>query len=131
MILLLAKNGEDVIGVYKTTLYKKIYLSNAQQIDGRFLISDMMDYISELAKAEFLFPQDVAEYAKYLEAELIRIIINLFVNHQDYIETGKIALKEIVDTFESKEIGQKMREELYLVSKPNLFKRCIKWGQRK
>lgn len=131
MLLLLAKDDKDVAHVYKMTIGKKSSPAKTQRTDDSFLISEMADFVSELGKTEFLFPQDVAEYSNQLAIVLMRIITNPLIPDKDYIEPGKTALQEVLDTFEGKRIGAKMKVELQLASKPNWFARYIKRGHKR
>lgn len=126
MIALRARKDSDILFVYRTTILKNS--PHTQTIEDNCLVSEMMDFVSELGKAEFLFSIDIAKYAAHLQAELIVAITNCLVLKENYIEDAKSSLNKTLRTYDVNKICDKMVTELQLVHKPNQVNCLTKRG---
>ncbi len=121
-ICILAKENKDIFKIYEMTVRDRNPAAGMEHLDDSVLISEMLSFVGELEKVEFLFSHDVAQYSTLLSSELVLTITNCLVLKENYIEASKTTLKGMLDDFDKNKIHDKMAAELQIITKPKRYK---------
>lgn len=113
LIFTTANKNEDLCRIYITAKKKMDATENNSSLfDKTVVASHIMDSAQKLCQADFLFSQDVADYAKCLRRELEQIAIMCPYPEQESIKSIKESLKELWNRYNSEKINAKIIAEL-------------------
>ena len=108
-----AHKNEDICVLYVMSKCKLGIEDDLKLFGNKEIVaSRIMDSSQKIYQAEFLFSQDIADYAKCLGRELQMIAILCLHPESENIKNRKESLKELQNRYDSEKLSEKITKEL-------------------
>ncbi len=106
-----AKEDNDLLRLFPE---KNIDFIGSMENSRVLIASQMVDFLSNLYKAKFLFPYNIGNFVDKLANELISMTEECVLLKEDSLEKYKTSLQFLIKEYESKNISGQIAKELYI-----------------